>query len=394
MPILHLDIDAFFASVEQLRDPRLKGRPVAVGGGVVASASYEARARGVANGTPLHEARRLCPGIIVLEGRHEIYRCFTAAIWEICRRYAPALECLLDEAFCDFSGTERVYPDFLEVGRRLRREIQDEVGLAVTVGVARNRMLSKLAAKSVKPDGLRLLPEADEEPFLLSLPLEKLPGMGPKTRQIFHDMNIRSVREFREVPLRTLEGLLGKVGAALYERARGRDTRAIHEREVPRSISRETTFHRATAERGEIEGLLSYLVDRALRAARQLGLKAKTVGVKVRYSDWQQEEMSRSFPATAVDEDVHPVVRELLWKLYTRRVTLRHAGIVLSNFVPDDGQLALFDDGRLARLHAAVDAVRDKFGDGAIVAGRAIDLLSKLPKDAYGYVLRTPSLTK
>ena len=392
--VFHIDVDAFFASVEQLRNPALRGRPVAVGSGVIASCSYEARARGLSNGMPLHQALRLCPGLVVLEGRHEIYRCFTDSIWEILRRYAPSLETLLDEAFGDFSGTEHVYPDFLELGARIRREVKEETGLAVTLGIGRNRMLSKLAAKSVKPDGLRLLKEEEEEPFLLSLPIEKIPGMGPKTTALFRDMNVRSVREFREIPLATLEAMLGKVGAALHERARGKDSRAVCEREVPKSISRETTLGTATADRAELEGMLAYLLDRAMRAVRQLGLKTKTVKVKIRYSDWEDAERALSFPPTAFDEEVHPVARKLLSELYVRRLTLRHLGVVLSNFVLEEGQLELFSDEGLARFHEAVDAIRDKHGHGAIVSGRAIELLSRLPKDAYGYVLRTPSLTK
>ncbi len=394
MMVLHLDVDAFFASVEQLKDPRLRGRPVAVGNGVVASPSYEARARGVATAMPIHQARRVCPELVVLDGRHEVYRCFTDAIWEILRRYAPALETFLDEAFCDFTGTEHVYPDFLELGRRIKREVRDEVGLAVTVGIGKNRMVSKLAAKSVKPDGLRRIPEGEEEAFLLPLPIEKIPGMGPKTAALFHDMNIRTVREFRAVPRATLEAMLGKVGAALHERARGEDSRPVHEREVPRQVSRETTFEEPTADRAWLEGTLFYLVDRAIRAIRQQGLRTRTLRVRLRYSDWEESEASVSFPPTAYDQELQPLARRLLWKLYARRVALRHLGAAFSNFSLEGGQQELFTDGALARFHAAVDAVRDKYGHGAIVAGRAIELLGKLPKDAYGYVLRTPSLTK
>jgi DNA polymerase-4 len=394
MIVMHLDVDAFFASVEQLKDPRLRGRPVAVGNGVVASPSYEARARGVTTAMPIHQARRVCPEIVVLDGRHEVYRCFTEAIWGIVRRYAPAVETFLDEAFCDFTGTEHVYPDFLELGARIKREIRQETGLAVTVGIGKNRMVSKLAAKSVKPDGLRRIPEGEEEAFLLPLPIEKIPGMGPKTAALFHDMNIRTVRELREVPRATLEAMLGKVGAALYERARGQDSRVVHEREVPRQVSRETTLEQPTADRAWLEGMLFYLVDRAIRSIRQQGLRTRTMRVHLRYSDGDQNEASVSFPPTAYDQDLQPLARRLLWRLYTRRVAIRHLGAAFSNFSVEGGQLELFADEALARFHRAVDAVRDRYGHGAIVAGRAIELLGKLPKDAYGYILRTPSLTK
>ncbi|HZE97393.1 MAG TPA: DNA polymerase IV [Planctomycetota bacterium] len=392
--VMHIDVDAFFASVEQLRDPRLRRRPVAVGNGVVASPSYEARARGVTTAMPLHQALRVCPEIIVLDGRHDVYRCFTEAIWEICRRYTPELETFLDEAFADFSGMEHIYPDLLELGARIRREIRDEVGLPVTVGIAKNRMLSKLAAKTVKPDGLRAIAAGEEEAFLLPLPIGKIAGMGPKTAALFHDMNIRTIAEFREIPLATLIAMLGKVGASLYERARGEDSRPVQEREIPKQISRETSLERPTADRGELEGVLFYLVDRAIRAIRKLGLRTRSMRIRIRYSDGEENETSVSFPPTAFDEDIQPLARKLLWKLYTRRVTVRFVGSGFSSFEAGDGQLELFTDEGLARFHDAVDAIRDKFGHGAIVAGRAIELLNKLPHDNYGYILRTPSLTK
>lgn len=392
--VMHVDVDAFFASVEQLRDPRLRGKPVAVGNGVVASPSYEARKLGVTTAMPIHQALRICPQLIVLDGRHDVYRCFTEATWEICRRYAPELETFLDEAFADFSGTEEIYPDLLGLGARIQKEILEEVGLPVTIGIAKNRMVSKLAAKTVKPRGLREIPEGQEEAFLLPLPIEKIAGMGPKTAALFHDMNIRTVREFREIPLATLEAMLGKVGVSLHERARGEDSRPIHEREIPKQISRETSLEKPTADRGELEGVLFYLVDRAIRAIRKLGLRTRTMRIRLRYSDGEETETSVSFPPTAFDEEIQPLARTLLWKLYARRVTIRFVGSGFSNFQADEGQLELFTDASLARFHAAVDAIRDKFGHGAIVAGRAIELLGKLPHDAYGYVLRTPSLTK
>ncbi len=395
MSILHLDLDAFFASVEQLKDPRLRGRPVAVGNGVVASPSYEARARGVATAMPIQQALRLCPDLVVVDGRHEVYRCFTDAVWEVCRRYAPVLETFLDEAFADFTDLDHVYPDLLALGRRIKDEILDETGLRVTVGLARNRMLSKLAAKSVKPDGLRLLRSEEEEPFLLALPVEKIPGVGPKTAALLHDLNLRSVRELRAVPLGALQALLGGLtGAAIYERARGEDSRPVCEREVPRQISRETTLEQPTADRDWIEGMLFYLVDRAIRSLRQGGLRARTLRVRLRCSDGVEDARSITFGASAYDGEIQPLVRRVFRELYVRRVTVRFVGVQLSNLESADGQLGLFDDPQVASFHAAVDAVRDKHGHGAIVSGRSIALLGTLPKDAYGYVLRTPSLTK
>jgi DNA polymerase-4 len=188
--------------------------------------------------------------------------------------------------------------------------------------------------------------------------------------------------------------MLGRTGAALHERARGRDSRVVEEREVPQSISRETTLAAATSDLAELEGMLAYLVDRAMRAVRDLGLKTRRLRVRLRYSDWADEEGSAALAPTAFDEDVQPAARALLRSLYRRRVALRFVGVTLSGFSDDGGQLQLFGDGRLERFHAAADAVREKFGHGALVTGRAIALLGTLPKDAHGYVLRTPCLTK
>ncbi len=393
--VMHVDIDAFFASVEQLRNPLLRGRPVAVGSGVVASSSYEARACGISNGMPLHAARRLCPDLETLPGRHEIYRCFAEAVWAVLRRHAPAMETLLDEAFCDFTGAEIPRPDLRETGRRIRREVRDETGLAVTVGIGRNRMMAKIASKSAKPDGLRLIPLGSEDEVLVPLPIEKLPGVGPRTSALLRDMNVRTVGEFRAIPLAALQAMLGgRTGATLYERARGNDTRPVREDEIPRSISRETTLHEASADPAELEAMLSYLMDRAMRATRGLGLRAGAVRVSIRYSDWEEEEGSAPVGPTAIDEEVLPAARRLLRDIWRRRVAVRHLGVALARFSPEDGQGDLFSDGRLRRLHEAVDRVRDRYGHGAIVRGGAIALLGKLPKDAYGYVLRTPSLTR
>ncbi|MFN3485509.1 MAG: DNA polymerase thumb domain-containing protein [Planctomycetota bacterium] len=391
---IHVDIDAFFASVEQLLDPRLRGRPVAVGSGVVASASYEARARGLHNGMPLHQARRLCPDLTVLPGRHDVYRCFTDALWDLLRRLAPAVETHLDEAFADFSGTERAFPDPWALARDLKEAAFRETGLRVTVGAARTRLLAKLAAQSVKPDGLRVLAPGEEDSFLLPLPVEALPGVGPRTAELFGDLNLRTVADLRALPRETLRRLLGRPGEVLYDRARGLDTRPLRAGEIPRSVSRETSLESPSADPAVLEPLLSYLLDRALGALRRAGLRARTLTVRLGYADGPQEEVSETAGPTAGAAELQPRARVLLGRLHRRRVALRRLGVVLSNLVLESGQLELFGDPRRRALEAAVDAVRRRYGHGAIVAGRAIALLGRLPHDAAGYVLRTPSLTQ
>lgn len=397
--ILHVDIDAFFASVEQVLNPALVGRPVIVGAGVIASCSYEGRARGLRNAMRIRDALRICPDAVVLAGRAHIYRAFAERVFDACRWYAPAVETYLDDAICDLSGTDLLYGDPVRPARAIRRRVLEETGLAVTVGVGRNRMFAKLASKAAKPDGLvRVRPE-EEDDFIRERPVEDLPGVGPRTADLFHRMNIRTIEELRALSARDLQTLLGRNGLHIHDRCRGEDTPAVSEREIPRSISRDTSFHRDTIDPAEIRGMLSYLCGRATKTLRDLGLIARTVGVKIRESDGKSAARSRSLPEpTATDREFQEAARALLEQVHTRRTSLHLVGITLSNIALDrTGQPGLFDGEevrRWRRIDRAVDSVRDRFGYASIVAGGAIEWIGKLEHDSHGYVLRTPSLTK
>ena len=397
--LLHVDIDAFFASIEQRRDPRLRGRPVIVGTGVIASCSYEARRFGLKAGMTLSEARRLCPQAVVLEGHAQVYRCFAEEVFARCRDVAPAVETYLDEAYCDLTGTGRLHGDPLEAARGLKRAIHGATGLTVTCGLGPNRMLAKLAGKAVKPDGLARVTAAEAEAFLRDLPVEQVTGVGHANAKTLRSMNVRTAGELRVLPVETLERLFGAPGRLLHARCRGRDTTVVSEREVPLSISRETSFHRDTADRAEIEGMLEYLAGRACRTARELGLRPRTVAVRLRYADGESMERARSLPQPS---DADPVVLALalgmLARLFTRRVALHQVGLALSNLSRAGGeQGALFEEreaGRRAALYRAFDGVRGAFGHGVLVSGRALHLKGRLEENEHGFVLRTPSLTK
>ena len=397
--VLHVDIDAFFAAIEQQRDPRLKGKPVIVGAGVIASCSYEARRFGLKAGMPLSEARRLCPRAIVLEGHAQVYRCYAERLFDRCRELSPDVETYLDEAYLELTGTERVHGDFVQAAAGLKRAILDDTGLTVTCGIGPNRMLAKLIGKTRKPDGLARLHAHEAEAFLVDRPVEQLAGVGHAHARTLRGMNIRTIGELRVLPVGTLEALFGAPGRRLFERCRGRDTAPVVAREVPLSISRETSFHQDTADPREIEGMLEYLVGRACRAARELSLTARTVSVRLRYSDGEAADQARSLKQpSAVDPVVLTLARALHGRRYTRRVSLHAVGVTLSNFSHDAAeQGALFDEreaGRRAALCEALDRVRGNFGHGAVVSGRALDLKGRVGDDRYGFVLRTPSLTK
>src|SRR5439155_10269206 len=337
--ILHVDIVAFLAEIEHVRDPRLAGRPVIVGAGVIASCSYEARRFGLKAGMSLSEARRLCPEAVILEGHAQVYRCFAERIFDLCREVAPAIECHLDEAYCDLTGTGRLHGDPRVAGQHLKQRIRAATGLGVTCGIGPNRMLAKLIGKTVKPDGLARITAAEADAFLRDRPIEQLAGVGHAHARTLRSMNLRTIGELRALSAEVLVALFGANGRLLYERCCGRDTAAVDEREIPRSISRETSFHRDTADPAEIDGMLEYLVGRACRTARELGSKPRTVAVRLRYSDGEGCERARGLGQPS---DAGPVVLALalgpLRRQFTRRVALHHLGVTLSSFVRCEGE--------------------------------------------------------
>jgi DNA polymerase-4 len=398
MWVVHVDIDAFFASVEQLLVPALRGKPVAVGSGCIASCSYEARKFGLHAGMPLSKARELCPRLAIVPGSFGIYRCFRERVFDLCREVAPSVETYLDDAYLDLAGTERLYADPCVPIAELRARIREETGLAATAGIGPNRMLARLAGRDAKPDGLGCVRAEEAEAFLADRPADDIPGVGPRTAALLARFNVRTVRDLRALPRDTLIRLFGRTGDALYDRARGLDTRPVSPREVPKSISRETAFHRETADPVEIRAMLSYLLERALKTARELSLAARTVSVKLAYADFQREDGRVRLPfPTDLDADALPPALALFSRLYARRVALHSVGVALSGLtllVARQPNLFEPERDRRARLADALDAVRGKFGFSSITAGKAIALLGKLRQDSNGYVLRTPCLTK
>ncbi len=398
--MVHLDIDAFFASVEQRLVPALRGRPVAVGSGCIASCSYEARARGLSAGMSLAKARRFCPELVVMPGSYGVYRCFAAEVWALCREMAPVVETYLDDAYLDLSGTRLLYGDPRRPVSRLRARVRERTGLVVTAGIGPNRMVARLASASAKPDGLRLVGADEVERFLIDKPVGDIPGVGPKTAAKLAKLAVKTVRDLRTLSREELMAIFGRNGSAMYDRARGLDTRAISEREIPKTISRETTFHKETTDPAEVVAMLHYLVERAMKVVRELGLVARGVLVKARYADFRRDEARTRLAAPArLEGEVMGAVAALFERLHTRRVALRNVGIVLSSLSLDDSsQMSLFkeDEGeaRRGRLAEALDDLRARYGFGAVTAGKSVGLLGKLRQDDNGYVLRTPCLTK
>jgi DNA polymerase-4 len=367
-----------------------------VGSGVVASSSYEARRYGIRAGTPISRAVKLCPDLIVLKGHQHTYASFAERIFDHCRRLTPHVEAYLDEVFCDLTGSRISRCDPLEMGRDLKSLIHKDPGLGVTIGFASNRMLAKLAAKDVKPDGVAVVRRGEEEAFMEERPIEDVLGIGRKSARLLKQVNINRVVDLKAFSLTYLEKIFGRNAFLIHERLRGRDPYVPSL--IPKSVSRETSFPKDTIDTDEIMSVLYYLTERACRSTRALGLLPRRVTVKVRYGDGEGETASgRIWEGRVLDAAIFATARDLFMRIF-RRCRVHLVGIVLSEFVSGrDSQQALYPDrsaDRLEDLYGTLDRIRSRFGHSSVIAGKSIGLMKRLERDSYGYILRTPSLTK
>ena len=373
--ILHADADAFFASVEQRDDPRLRGRPVIVGGGVVLAASYEAKAYGVRTAMGGAQARRLCPHATVVSPRMSAYAEASRAMFRVFDDTSPLVEGLsIDEAFLDVRGMERIAGTPVEIAVRLRRDVLERVGLAVTVGVARTKFLAKVASGVAKPDGLLVVsPDRDRElAFLHPLPVERLWGVGPVTAGKLRRLGIETVGEVAHLSEEALASMLGRAsGRQLHALAHNRDPRPVEPRRRRRSIGSQRALGRSPRSPAALDATLVALVDRVTRRMRTAGRVGRTVVLRLRFGDFSRATRSRTMPrATAQTETILATARELLAGAMPtiEREGLTLVGVAVANL--DDGgvvQLMLpIDPYDGEALDAALDAVRVRFGSTAI----------------------------
>jgi DNA polymerase IV len=371
--ILHADLDAFFASVEQRDEPRLRGRPVIVGAGVVLAASYEAKAYGVRTAMGGAQARRLCPRAVVVEPRFSAYVEASKAVFRVFDDTAPLVEGLsIDEAFLDVRGVRRLSGTPTEIAGRLRRNVRERVGLPITVGVARTKFLAKVASGVAKPDGLLVVPPERELAFLHPLPVERLWGVGPVTAGRLHDRGIRTVGDVGRVPEAALVATLGRaVGRHLYALAHNRDPRPVHVRRRRGSIGSQRALGRSPKSPDAIDATVVGLVDRVTRRMRTAGRIGRTVVLRLRFDDFSRATRSHTLPqATAETATILDTARGLLataMPLVERR-GLTLVGVAVANLDDDDAvQLTLpFDRRSRGALDAVLDEVRDRFGSDAI----------------------------
>jgi DNA polymerase-4 len=370
--ILHADLDAFYASVEQRDDQRLRGRPVIVGSGVVLAASYEAKARGVRTAMGGAQARRRCPDAIVVEPRFSAYVQASKAVFDVFEQTAPVVEGLsIDEAFLDVRGLGHISGSPTEIAARLRRDVLDAVGLRITVGVARTKFLAKVASGVAKPDGLLVVPPDGELEFLHLLPVERLWGVGQVTARKLHARGVTTVGQAAGIEEAALVSLLGRAaGRKLHALAHNHDPRPVQVRRRRRSIGAQHALGRGPRSPASIDAALVALVDRVTRRLRAAGRVCRTVVLRLRFDDFARATRSHTLSQpTARTETILAAARALLTTatpmIEERGITL--VGVALGNL--DDGadQLALAVDAHDAgALDATLDDVRDRFGPGAI----------------------------
>ena len=371
--ILHADVDAFYASVEQRDNPHLRGRPVIVGGGVVLAASYEARAYGVRGAMGGGQARSLCPQAIVVEPRMSAYEDASKAMFDVFEQTTPMVEALsIDEAFLEVGGLWRISGTPADIATRLRGAVREQVGLPITVGVARTKFLAKVASGVAKPDGLLVVPPDAELAFLHPLPVERLWGVGPKTAAKLHNRGITTVAEVARLPDAALVAMLGLAsGRHLHALAHNRDPRPVQRRRRRRSIGSQHALGWAPKSPESIDASLTALVDRVTRRLRAAHRVGRTVMLRLRFDDFSRATRSHTLAqSTASTETILAATRDLLASAapMIRRQGLTLVGVTVANLDDDDAiQLALpFDRRRAPELDFALDDVRDRFGPNAV----------------------------
>jgi len=371
--ILHADVDAFFAAVEQRDDANLRGRPVLVGGGVVLAASYEAKAHGVETAMSLARARRLCPHAIVVRPRMSAYSEASRELYRVFDDTTPLVEGMsIDEAFLDVRGLRRLSGSPVEIARRLRYQVRERVGLPITVGVARTKHLAKVASGVAKPDGLLVVPPDRERAFLHPLPVERLWGVGRVTAGKLHSLGIETVSQVADLPEATLVSLLGRAsGRHLDALAHNRDPRRVDVRRRRRSVGAQRALGRAPKSLEDVDASVIALVDRVTRRMRAAGRVGRTVVLRLRFEDFSRATRSETLlHPTANTNAILTAARELLTiavpMIERRGITL--VGVAVSNLGDGRGiQLALpLDNPYSDALDAAVDEVRLRFGSTAI----------------------------
>jgi len=401
---MHIDLDAFFVSVEQAENPRLKGKPVVVGGrpegrGVVAAASYEARAFGLHAGMPLAKASRLCPQAVFIQGSFPKYRDASARFMSILADFSPYLEPMgLDEAYLDATGFESIHGSIHRMAAKIKQRIKAELGITASIGIAGGKVVAKVASELSKPDGLLEVAPGEERSFLAPLAIARLPGIGKKTEQKLNGLGIDTIGKLSTLPLKALKSHFGASGEVLHRFARGIDDREVEPPAAAKSTSRETTFSRDTKDRSLLKATLRYLGERVGADLRRREKRARCVTLKLRYADFTTITRRQTLSQTTdSDQTIFDTGVTLLNKaLAGESQPVRLVGIGVSELVEAGRQLEMLDTStqRQESLNKAIDRIRKKYGFTAIQTGRTLRLKDIFPEGGEGYTLQTPSLSR
>jgi DNA polymerase-4 len=380
--IFHVDMDAFFVSVEELSEPSLKGKAVVVGGqrderGVVSAASYEARKFGVHSAMPLRTAAKLCPHAIFVDGHPDRYRECSAKVYEVLNTFSPLVEMAsIDEAYLDMTGTDRLHGPPLRAAHALHNKVKSETQLNCSIGIGASRLIAKVSSAKAKPNGVLWVIPGQEAKFLAPLDVRDIPGVGKVMEQNLHALGIHQVADLAQLEEDVLEEHFGKWGLALAGKARGEDAGGWFDAEVgehsdPKSISHEHTFNEDTANPVQLETTLMRLTEMVARRLREHSFYARTIQLKLRYKDFTTITRAHSLAApTQLDTEIFEQIRILFRKNWKKGAEIRLLGVQVSSFEEAaPGQLDLLDDGRHQRWQqalAAADRLRDKFGEGSV----------------------------
>jgi len=379
--IIHMDMDAFFAAVEQRDDPTLRGKPVVVGGspegrGVVAAASYEARRYGIHSAMPSAEARRRCPDVVFITPNHEKYRSISAQIMALLQQYTPQLEQLsVDEAFLDVTGSLRLYGSARRIGEQIRQRINDTLDLTASVGIGPNKFVAKLASEQAKPDGLLEIEPGQVQEFLAPLPVEALWGVGESTARELHRLGFSTIGQIQKCPPSELAAQLGTYGRTIDRLARGQDNSPVRTDRERKSVSHEQTFPKDTADVHFLRTRLLELSDRVGHRLRSYRLKGRTITLKLRFSDFRTFTRSITLPRpTDSDQQIYRSACGLLKAVTLARRKVRLLGVAVSNLDTAE-QLPLFDQLSSSRsaIDSALDTVRQRFGPDSLRRARLVD---------------------
>lgn len=365
--VVHMDMDAFFVSVERLKDSRLNGIPLLIGGtgdrAVVASCSYEARKYGIRSGMPMRMARRICPPGVVISGDYDAYSQYSQMVTEIIEEEAPVYEkASIDEFYMDLSGMERFFGTY-QWARELRQKIIRETGLPISMGLSVNKMVSKVATSEAKPNGQLWIDAQSVQPFLAPMAVRKIPYLGASMARQLAYLGVRKILTLREIPQPVLERAFGRHGTFLFRRARGEDDSPIVSHREQKSLSSESTFMQDTMDISFLKTTLSGMVEKLTYQLRKQGKLTACISVKLRYANFETVSKQMRIPYSANDDELIHKAWELFEKLYEKRVRVRLVSVRLSELVSGGAQIQLFSSqARQVNLYHALDELTDKFG--------------------------------